>query len=143
MNTLNMRRRETLTIFSDPNNIVAVDEWAERIAEEMGFDEGERDDIAISVTEAVNNAIVHGNDADPHKRVVIELSQEDDELRVSVRDEGRGFDLVKVPDPTRAENLMKPYGRGIHIIRRLMDEVWIDRLETGCRVTMIKRRKGH
>lgn len=138
-----MKRRETLTIFSDPNNIVAVDEWAERIAEEMGFDETERDDIAISVTEAVNNAIVHGNHADPQKRVIIELYQEDGELRVSVLDEGRGFDLGKVPDPTIPKNLMKPFGRGIHIIRRLMDEVWIDRVETGCRVIMIKRRKTH
>jgi serine/threonine-protein kinase RsbW len=143
MDTLNMRRRETLTIFSDPNNIVAVDEWAERIAEEMGFDEDDRDDIAISVTEAVNNAIVHGNNADPYKQVVIELSTDNGELRVSVMDEGRGFDLGEVPDPTIPENLMKPFGRGIHIIRRLMDDVWIDRLQTGCRVTMIKRRKTH
>jgi serine/threonine-protein kinase RsbW len=143
MDTLNMKRRETLTIFSDPNNIVAVDEWAERIAEDMGFDEGDRDDIAISVTEAVNNAIVHGNDADPQKRVVIELLQENGEVRVSVQDEGRGFDLDEVPDPTIPENLMKPFGRGIHIIQRLMDDVWIDRFKSGCRITMIKRRKKH
>ena len=138
-----MKQRETLTIYSDPNNIVAVDEWAERIAQEMGFSENERDDIAISVTEAVNNAIVHGNGADPHKRVVIELSQAGDELRVSVRDEGRGFDPAKVEDPTRPENLMKPYGRGIHIIRQLMDDVNVDHLKRGCRVTMVKRRKAH
>jgi len=138
-----MKQRETLTIYSDPNNIVAVDEWAERIAQELGFNEDERDDIAISVTEAVNNAIVHGNKADPHKRVIIELSQTDDELRVSVRDEGKGFNPAKVEDPTKPENLMKPYGRGIHIIRQLMDDVQVDLLKGGCRVTMVKRRKVH
>jgi len=138
-----MKQRETLTIYSDPNNVVAVDEWAERIAQELGFSEDERDDIAISITEAVNNAIVHGNKANPHKRVVIELFRTHDELRVSVRDEGKGFDPKKVEDPTKPENLMKPYGRGIHIIRQLMDEVKVHLLKGGCRVTMVKRRRVH
>ena len=136
-----MKQRETLVIQSDPNNINMVDDWAERIADEMGFSSDERDDIAICVTEAVNNAIIHGNGQDPSKRVIIEFIKKKNELRVKVRDEGGGFDPSEVDDPTKPENLLKPCGRGIHIIRKLMDDVWIDCLKEGCQTTLVKRRR--
>ena len=136
-----MKDKEKLIIGSDPDNIFTVDEWAERIAEEMGFAPDERDDIAISVTEAVNNAIVHGNGQDPTKRVFIEFVKERNELRVSVCDEGGGFNPECIDDPTKPENLMKPFGRGVLIIRSLMDEVDFQCLGEGMKVTLVKRRR--
>jgi serine/threonine-protein kinase RsbW len=136
-----MAKRETLVIQSDPDNIRQVDEWAERIAEEMGFSEDERDDIAISVTEAVNNAIIHGNKQDARKRVVIEFIKNEAVLTVLVHDEGGGFDVETVDDPTKPENLMKPWGRGVHILRTLMDEVHFTYTKKGFVVTLMKWRK--
>ncbi len=135
-----MSQSETLVIQSDPDNVVTVDEWAERIAEEMGFTEDHRDDIAISVTEAVNNAICHGNNNDPNRRVIIEFDKGKDALKVSVRDEGGGFNPGDVDDPRKPENLMKPCGRGLLIIRKLMDEVWFACRKNGMQVVMVKRR---
>jgi serine/threonine-protein kinase RsbW len=134
-------QRETLVIQSDPDKVVEVDEWAERIAQEMGFSPDERFDIAISVTEAVNNAIVHGNARDRTKRVVIAFTKKENELEVSVRDEGKGFNHRLVADPTIPENLMKPSGRGILIIRTLMDDVHFRGLDEGMEVVMVKRRR--
>ena len=136
-----MKQKETLVIQSDPNNINTVDDWAERIADEMGFSFDERDDIAICVTEVVNNAIIHGNDMDREKRVVIEFQKLKGELRVTIRDEGGGFDHMSVDDPTKPENLMKPCGRGIHIIRKLMDDVRFNFDKKGMKVTLVKKRR--
>lgn len=135
-----MAQSETLVIQSDPDNVVKVDEWAERIAVEMGFTEDHRDDIAISVTEAVNNAISHGNDNDPNRRVIIEFDKRKDSLKVTVRDEGCGFNLGDVDDPRKPENLMKPCGRGVLIIRKLMDEASFSYGKNGMQVVMVKRR---
>jgi serine/threonine-protein kinase RsbW len=135
-----MPQSETLVIQSDPDNVVKVDEWAERIAVEMGFSEDHRDDIAISVTEAVNNAISHGNENDPNRRVVVEFEKGKDALKVTVRDEGGGFNPKDVDDPRKPENLMKPCGRGLLIIRKLMDEVSFSCGKNGMQVIMVKRR---
>ena len=135
-----MTQSETLVIQSDPDNVVKVDEWAERIAVEMGFTEDHRDDIAISVTEAVNNAISHGNENDPNRRVIIEFEKRKDSLKVTVRDEGCGFNLIDVDDPRKPENLMKPCGRGVLIIRKLMDEVSFTYGKNRMQVVMVKRR---
>ena len=136
-----MKQRETLVIQSEPDKVVLVDEWAERIAKEMRFSPDERFDIAISVTEAVNNAIVHGNRGDRSKRVVIEFVKKENELVVLVRDEGNGFNHRLIYDPTTPENLMKPSGRGLLIIRTLMDEVRFQSLKEGMEVILIKRKK--
>jgi len=136
-----MKKSETLVIQSDPNNVTLVDEWAERIAKEMRFTPDERFDIAISVTEAVNNAIVHGNGGDHSKRVSIEFIKKEDELIVSVRDEGNGFNHRLVYDPTTPENLMKPSGRGLLIIRTLMDEVRFQSLQEGMEIILVKRKQ--
>ena len=135
-----MSQSETLVIKSDPDNVVTVDEWAERIAEEMGFTEDHRDDIAISVTEAVNNAICHGNNNDPKRRVIIEFDKGKSALKVTIRDEGGGFNPRNVDDPRKPENLMKPCGRGLLIISKLMDKVSFSYRKTGMQVVMVKRR---
>jgi serine/threonine-protein kinase RsbW len=80
-------------------------------------------EVEIALREALANAIIHGNHSDPRRNVQVSCHCGPDELLVTVRDEGRGFDIDKVPDPTTLENIGSPYGRGIHMMKALMDEV--------------------
>jgi serine/threonine-protein kinase RsbW len=77
----------------------------------------------VGVSEALANAMIYGNGRDPALRVRVEVELEADQVAVVVRDEGEGFDPGAVPDPTLPENLEEPGGRGIFLIRELMDEV--------------------
>ena len=90
------------------------------------------------------NAIKHGNHNDASKRVFVEYSTENlpgaFELMIRVRDEGEGFDLSAVADPLAPENLLKPSGRGIFLIRNFMDDVQVDAApEGGMEIRMTKR----
>jgi serine/threonine-protein kinase RsbW len=80
----------------------------------------------VGVTEALANAILYGNRRDPEKRVRIAVALNEDAVEVEVRDEGSGFDPRLVPDPTLPENLERPGGRGIFLLRKLMDDVQYD-----------------
>ena len=79
--------------------------------------------IMIAVTEAVNNAIKHGNQNDKEKNVHLALKLEDGVIQFEIKDEGAGFDYKNLPDPTAPENLEKPGGRGIFLMKNLSDEV--------------------
>ncbi len=92
--------------------------------------------LLISVTEAVNNAIMHGNKFDAEKTVVVSLLATEDFVEIEVQDEGDGFNPDKVADPREPENLLKSSGRGIFIIKSLLDEVLFEKNEIGTKVTM-------
>jgi serine/threonine-protein kinase RsbW len=77
----------------------------------------------VGVAEALANAMIYGNGGDPDKRVRVEVELSRDEVALQVSDEGKGFDPAQVPDPTLPENLDGTGGRGIFLIRELMDEV--------------------
>jgi serine/threonine-protein kinase RsbW len=79
--------------------------------------------IMIAVTEAVNNAIKHGNNSNKSKNVYLSLFLDDSLLKFIVKDEGKGFNYETLPDPTSPENLEKPGGRGIFLMKHLSDEV--------------------
>ena len=79
--------------------------------------------IMIAVTEAVNNAIRHGNKSESTKNVTLALSLENGLIKFKIEDEGNGFDYHNLPDPTAPENLEKPGGRGIFLMKHLSDEV--------------------
>jgi serine/threonine-protein kinase RsbW len=80
-------------------------------------------DVEIALREAMANAIIHGNREDRRKHVHVTCRCEPGEVSIAVRDEGEGFDINKVPDPTAPENIGSVHGRGIRVIRALMDEV--------------------
>jgi len=93
-------------------------------------------DIHVGFEEALRNAMIHGNKLDPDKTVSVETEIAGDKVIISVEDEGEGFDPGSVPDPTLDENLLKEGGRGVYLIKSLMDEV---RYEGGGRkVIMVK-----
>jgi serine/threonine-protein kinase RsbW len=130
---------DILRIPSSLDELPAVDSAVERIASEMGFEAGARADLGICVTEAAGNAIVHAHHEQAALPVEIRFERFPDLLKVAVRDHGAGFDPDAVPDPTLPENLMKVSGRGLHLIRALMDEVTVSRLPDGMQVVMVKR----
>ncbi|MDP8205880.1 MAG: ATP-binding protein [Candidatus Electryonea clarkiae] len=133
-----MSKKHTLVITSDPMRIEEVDEFLENVINELSFSRDECDDIAIAVSEAVNNAIMHGNKNDLSKKVTIQLNKLDDGLKVIVSDEGEGFDPDAVSDPRAQENIMALAGRGLLIIRHLMDKVNVQPAKNGTRISMIK-----
>lgn len=79
--------------------------------------------ILIALTEAVNNAIHHGNGLNPAKNVSLGYEAKENQLIFVVSDEGPGFDYQNLPDPTDPQNLEKPHGRGVFLMRALADEV--------------------
>ena len=100
--------------------------------------DGTEADIEMALHEALANAVIHGNGENSCKRIYVEgRCYMDGEVSITVRDEGRGFDSSAVPDPTFLENLLLAHGRGIYLIKTLMDEVSFQ--EGGAVVLMRKR----
>lgn len=110
-----------LQIASRMEGITEVEGLINELSEELGVDETHYGEILIAMTEAVNNAIVHGNKLDINKMVDIEISVDGQVLQFKISDEGPGFDFENIPDPTSPENLEKPNGRGVFLMRQLAD----------------------
>ena len=112
-----------LKLASNPRNIARVERFVERLVEKHQISPDIYGNILISLTEAVNNAITHGNSNDESKIVVINLLQKENLLEFRITDEGSGFDYDKLPDPTAPENLLKIGGRGVFLMRQLSDNI--------------------
>ena len=112
-----------LEISSDIVNVSEVESLIDKVCEEFALNEDNYGNILIAVTEAVNNAIVHGNKNNPTKKVEVAVNKEIKEIIFTVIDEGEGFDFNNLPDPTAPENLEKPDGRGIFLMKNLSDKV--------------------
>ncbi|MBV9341090.1 MAG: ATP-binding protein [Acidobacteria bacterium] len=119
-----------------------AEQTASRIASESGFGEDEVMQIAMAVREAAVNAVLHGNAYDPEKKIDLEFERTKNDLVITIRDQGKGLDLAKVPDPLAPENLLKTSGRGIFLIRSFMDEVEIHPSQTGTEIKLIKHVHG-
>ena len=104
-------------------NIRMIESFIDNAKERFHLDDDIYGNIMIAVTEAVNNAIKHGNSNDKSKNVSLSLSLDDSLIKFVVKDEGKGFDYQNLPDPTSPENIEKPGGRGIFLMKHLSDEV--------------------
>jgi serine/threonine-protein kinase RsbW len=104
-------------------NIRIVESFIENSREDYNINDDVFGNILVAVTESVNNAIMHGNALDKSKNVTLALEPLDHQVRFTVSDEGPGFDYNDLPDPTAPENIEKPHGRGVFLIRHLADEV--------------------
>ena len=96
-------------------------------------------EIKLCLEEAVRNAIVHGNHSDRKLSVRISYKIDGGRIEIDVEDEGKGFDHKALPDPTKSDNLMKNCGRGVYIIKKMMDKAEFN--ETGNKLTMTKNLK--
>ncbi|AKP51148.1 ATP-binding protein [Cyclobacterium amurskyense] len=104
-------------------NITIVESFIDNAREKFNINDDIYGNIMISVTECVNNAIVHGNKIDKKRVVKLELIFLDNQIKFIIEDEGDGFDHQKLNDPTALENLEKSGGRGVFIMKHLSDEV--------------------
>lgn len=120
----------------------SAEQTASRIASESGFGEDECLQIAMAVREAAVNAVLHGNAYDPDKKVELEFERTPKDLVITIRDQGKGLDVSKIPDPLAPENLLKTSGRGIFLIRSFMDAVEITPSPTGTEMKLIKHVHG-
>lgn len=114
---------QTLEIVSRPESINIIERLIDDLREEHNIHEDAYGNILVAVTEAVNNAIQHGNKYNPDKKVKVTYEREDDTISFSVTDEGKGFDYYNLPDPTAPENVEKPDGRGVFLMKHLADQV--------------------
>jgi serine/threonine-protein kinase RsbW len=117
MNTISIQ------VPSIAENIRMIESFIDNAKERFHLDDDIYGNIMIAVTEAVNNAIKHGNSNDKAKNVYLALSLDESIIRFVVKDEGQGFDYENLPDPTSPENIEKLGGRGIFLMKHLSDEV--------------------
>lgn len=117
MNTISIQ------VPSIAENIRMIESFIDNAKERFDLDDDIYGNIMIAVTEAVNNAIKHGNAGDKKKNVHLSLSLNESLIKFVVKDEGSGFDYQHLPDPTAPENLEKVGGRGIFLMKHLSDQV--------------------
>lgn len=122
---------------SDPNLIPEVNEFIFDILKSVLSDKEKLGNLNLAVSEAIANAMVHGNKLDPNKNVVVTLDLSDDIVELRIKDNGNGFDPNSVPDPTTPENILKDSGRGIHIMRSFIEEVAYDFSDEGTELKLV------
>lgn len=129
-----------MVIASKTTEIGAVKDAILSRARTCQFSERELFGVRLALEEALSNAIHHGNGDDPSKQVVVDYQVDEQTLRISVTDEGGGFQPKDLPDPCCEENLTRPNGRGVMLMKCYMDEVRFN--QQGNRVTLVKYRQG-
>ncbi len=130
---------EEVVLPSELEVLDSIDESTLKYSRLAGIDNGTASMVAMAAIEAVTNAVLHGNAACGGKEVMVRYEWEPGEFRITVRDQGKGFDLSCVHDPTDPEWCMASSGRGIYIMRQVMDSVDFEMSEeSGTTVTMVK-----
>jgi serine/threonine-protein kinase RsbW len=115
-----------------------VEAAADQLAIEAGLDDDQRFHVAMAVREAAINAVMHGNEYDPARHIDVSLENTGTALIFTIADQGQGFDPDNLPDCLAPGNLLRGTGRGIFLIRSLMDEVHFRQLHPGTELTLVK-----
>ncbi len=110
-------------IQSDPDLMPEVEAFVLDAAIKAGLKEEKFNNLSLAVAEAISNSMKHGNKNDKSKKVSITIEADDVKMVVTLKDEGDGFNPQDIPDPTKPENILKDSGRGIHIMRSLLDDL--------------------
>ena len=114
---------ESLKLSSDYQSIAMIEKLIDKVCNNVGVNEDAYGNVLIAVTEAVNNAIQHGNKENGSLQIDVSVLDSTKSVCFSVRDEGPGFDFNNLPDPTAPDNLLKENGRGIFLMKNLADKV--------------------
>ncbi len=114
---------DKISLASESKSLLVLEEWINKLCDLYQISVEQYGNVLIAITEAVNNAIIHGNKNVANKKTEIEYNIENQTITFTVFDEGNGFDFNDLPDPTSPENLEKPQGRGIFLMNHLADEV--------------------
>src|SRR5882724_2608840 len=114
---------KTVELNSQPESLGAVEKMIDEVRSKYNVSEDMFGNMLVAITEAVTNAIYHGNKADPKKKVSVSYLLSNHNLSFTIADEGPGFDYYNLPDPTAPENLEKECGRGIFLMKHLTDQL--------------------
>ena len=120
---MTLQAKNKFQILSTPEQLPVVEKIIEELKDEYKISEDSYGNMLVAITEAVNNAIFHGNKANPKKKVDISYGCKDNQISFIISDEGTGFDYYNLPDPTAPENLEKPNGRGVFLMKNLADQI--------------------
>ena len=135
-------KRLNIEISSVRNNIKDVEAMMLAANKEFGLNDDDYGKAMIAVTELVMNAIVHGNKEDTSKSVIVTVEIEGSEMKVVIEDEGEGFIINDIPDPTEIENLLDAHGRGVYIAKALVDNLECKQSGRGCEFTLLIKKKS-
>jgi serine/threonine-protein kinase RsbW len=133
--------KEVFSFSSDLKYVVDVEIFLEKIKRRLKLNEDQFNRLLVATTEAVNNSIIHGNLRDPQKKVTIICELKNKTLIVIVQDEGKGIEPQNLPNPLAEENLLRENGRGIFLMRSLMNEVKFEKYKEGAAVIMTMKLK--
>jgi serine/threonine-protein kinase RsbW len=114
---------ETMKLPSDLSSLVDIEALINKVGETLEVNEEVYGNVLIAVTEAVNNAIIHGNKSAADLLVEVAVGNGEENFCFKIVDGGQGFDFNDLPDPTAPENILKENGRGIFLMKNLADEV--------------------
>jgi serine/threonine-protein kinase RsbW len=123
-----------LKVESRMSNLRIIENAVDEITSSIGINQDNYGKILVATLEAVNNAIKHGNKDNPNKLVDVAIEYNNDEMIITVTDEGEGFDPSGIPDPTMPENIEALSGRGVFLMTKLSDSIKFN--EKGNSVTM-------
>jgi len=123
-------------VHSDPEILPELEEFIIGIAEKYNLDKNKFNNLVLSFSEAVSNSIVHGNKSDKNKKIFIKVKVDSEKMTITIKDQGNGFELNSVPDPTKPENILKDSGRGIHIMKSFVDNLHYNFTSTGTEVIL-------
>lgn len=129
-----------MTLSSTRGEIPRVKKFADQLNKSVQLDENRFNDLVLAVSEAVTNAVVHGNKEDQSKKVFLRGWIEGNSLHISVNDQGEGFNPDSLPDPLQDQNLLKEGGRGVFLMRQYADRISFS--EGGSKVTLTFELEG-
>lgn len=126
--------KKELVICSTFEELEKLEPFVSSLQDRLSLSDEQYNRILLTLSEAVSNAILHGNDENPEKKVLIVSEFQQNSLEISVSDEGPGFDPLSLPDPLEEENLLNQGGRGVYLIKEYADKVSYS--EDGAKITM-------
>jgi serine/threonine-protein kinase RsbW len=127
----------TKVVKSDPALIPEVNEYLHKIIAATSLSKEKLSNLDLAISEAISNAMVHGNKLDPNKDVTVTLNIYEKRIELKIKDMGKGFKPEDVPDPTKPENIFKDSGRGIYIMNSFIDDVFYNFSDEGTELVLI------
>ena len=131
----------TLTCSTDLRFIELIQVVGSELLKQMSFTQEDGERLWLAIQEGLANAMRHGNKLDKSKSVKVVFTPSIASLEIRIEDQGTGFDPDSIPNPNLPENLLKSSGRGVHLMKQVMDSVVMERHKTGTALVLIKRRK--
>ena len=121
----------SITLNSSKSSVSQIEPILEQLKTQLQIDDNKYYNILIAITEAVNNAVIHGNKNDPNKKVEFKINFFEGNLEFFIQDEGKGFDPENIADPRDENNLRKEGGRGVFLIKSLSNNALYEKNSRG------------